>query len=372
MFPKCPALPPRAIGRLAVLLAIAATAGCATKPATKHAYRPPAEVRAEIVRRMPAGIPEREAWASDIQVAFAAQGLAPSAANLCAALAVTQQESTFQANPPVPGLAGIARGEIDRRAAALHVPGFLVDAALKVKSTDGRSYADRLAAVRTEQELNAIFEDFTERVPMGERLLGGFNPVRTGGPMQVSIAFAETHAQGYPWPVEGSIRDEVFTRRGGMYFGIAHLLGYPTTYDRPLYRFADFNAGWYASRNAAFQAAVTETSGIPLALDGDLLRPGAPLEEPGNTERAVRALKPQLGMDDRDIRRALELGDRLDFEETGLYREVFALAERASGAPLPRAVLPGIKLESPKITRDLSTAWFANRVDTRWRQCMAR
>lgn len=357
---------------LLVILAALLLAGCASGPDSRAPYRSPAEIRAEIVRRMPAGTPDREGWAADIQVAFTAQGIEPSSSNLCAALAVTQQESTFQANPPVPGLARIAREEIDRRAAAVHVPGFLVDAALKVKSTDGRSYAERIASVRTEQELSTIFEDFTGRVPMGGKLFDGFNPVRTGGPMQVSIAFAESHADDYPYPVPTSIRHEVFSRRGGMYFGIAHLLGYPARYSEPLYRFADFNAGWYASRNAAFQAAVAAATGLPLALDGDLLRPGAPLDEPGGTERAVRSLKPQLGVDDGAIRRALERGDRLDFEDTALYREVFALAERAEGRALPRAVLPGIKLESPKITRDLTTAWFANRVANRWRQCMAR
>src|SRR5690606_19525305 len=163
-----------------------------------------------------------------------------------------------------------------------------------------------------------------------------------------------------------------FTRRGGLYFGTRHLLGYPANYDTPLYRFADFNAGWYASRNAAFQNAVSKASGIELALDGDLLMPGANLDNPGATARAVRALGGRIGMDAAQIRRALQKGSDLGFEETELYARVFALADAAAGTPVPRAVLPGIVLESPKITRTLTTAWFANRVQERWEQCMRR
>jgi hypothetical protein len=361
---------PRPARVFAILGLLLVLAGCATGP--QPAGPAPEAVRAEVVRRMPASVDDRHGWAADIQTAFAAQGVAPIEENICAVLAVVAQESGYQADPPVANLPAIARGEIERRAAAVHVPKFMVDAALKVRSTDGRSYADRLGTVRTEGELSHLYEDLVGRVPLGERLFDGFNPVQTGGPMQVSIPFAEAHADRYPYRVDGSIRDEVFTRRGGLYFGIAHLLGYATPYTRKVHRFADFNAGWYASRNAAFQNAVAVASGRALALDGDLLAPGAPLDRPGETERAVRALGGALGMDAAAIRRALQDGDRLDFNDSALFQRVFALAEARAGKPLPRAMIPGITLDSPKITRELTTAWFATRVDGRYRRCMAR
>ncbi|MDH5832593.1 DUF1615 domain-containing protein [Luteimonas kalidii] len=352
-------------------LLLAALAGCATRPAAPPGP-PPADTRAEIARRIPARVDDRSGWANDIQVAFAAQRIAPNVENICAVLAVIEQESGYVADPVVANLPRVARAEIDRRASALHVPQLLVDAALRLSSTDGRSYGERLAAVRTERELSELYEDMIGRVPMGGRLFSGRNPVQTGGAMQVSIGFAAASAQGYPYTVQGSIRDEVFSRRGGLYFGIAHLLGYETPYTRKVHRFADYNAGWYASRNAAFQAAVTEATGIALALDGDLLVPGAPLDRPGSTERAVRTLSPQLGLDERAIRRALERGDRLDFGDGDLSTRVFGLAEAAARRPLPRARIPDIRLDSPKITRELTTAWFAERVDARYRDCLRR
>jgi len=344
-------------------------AGCATQ-GFKSTPRSTSDVNADLLRMLPTQLSDREGWARDIAVSFTAQGLDPSQENLCAVVAVTAQESTFQADPAVPDLPNIAKREIERRTQAMHLPGFLVNAALGLKSPTGKTYKQRLDTVRTEKQLSEIFDDFIGMVPMGRQLFGGLNPVHTGGPMQVSIEFAQTHAQDYPYTVEHSIRREVFTRRGGMYFGIAHLLGYPAHYDSVLYRFADFNAGWYASRNAAFQAAVSRLSGIDLALDGDLLINGA--IDPSKTERAVRAIRRQLDINETRIRPELEKGDSLEFEETDLYERVFELADKDAGKPLPRAVLPGIKLESPKITRNLTTAWFANRVYDRWKQCMSR
>ena len=70
------------------------------------------------------------------------------------------------------------------------------------------------------------------------------------------------------------------------------------------------------------------------------------------------------------MRHQLETGDSLAGEKTELYKKVFTLAEQKSGKTLPRAILPGIQLESPKITRNLTTAWFAKRVDDRRARCM--
>lgn len=354
------------------LLAIVAVLALAACRDTGPAPPSPAEIRARIVRLLPVAIPDRAGWATDIQAALAALEIEPSKENVCSVLAVTEQESTFNPDPPVPGLGRIAVAEIEKRASKLGVPPLVVRGALKLDSPDGRTWEQRLASARTERELSEMFEELVDAVPLGRRLLGNSNPVRTGGPMQVSIAFAEAHVRDrpYPYTADGSIRREVFTRRGGMYFGIAHLLGYPASYERPLYRFADFNAGWYASRNAAFQHALSMISGIPLTLDGDLIVHGS--DTVGATESAARAVGTRLGISDGAIRRALERSQSHRFERTELYERVFEAADAMHGRPLPRAHIPHIRLHSPKITRRLTTEWFATRVERRYRRCIAR
>ena len=69
-------------------------------------------------------------------------------------------------------------------------------------------------------------------------------------------------------------------------------------------------------------------------------------------------------MSDAQIRRALAQADSSRFERTALYKRVFALAEQMERRLLPRATMPRITLESPKITRKLTTEWFATRVET--------
>ncbi|WP_393936902.1 DUF1615 domain-containing protein [Aeromonas rivipollensis] len=372
--------------RLCALLAVAVLAGCASEPtpptptveeAAAIAKQPkamqprkPADMKSRIVRFLPRQVQDKPGWANDVVTALSTQGLTVNDHNVCSVLAVAEQEATYQADPVVPGLGKIAWKEINARAAKLLIPEFVVRTALSIKSPTGKSYAARIDALRTEREMSEIFEDMIGAVPMGKQLFGNLNPVRTGGPMQVSVAFAEANARGYPYPVKESIRHEVFTRRGGIWFGTKHIFGYPADYPDTLYRFADFNAGWYASRNAAFQAAVSRVSGKPLALDGDLVRYDSDL--PGKTELAVHSIASRVNMSKQAIHQSLLKGDSADFAQIDLYHRVFTLADKQAGKRQPRAVLPGIQLKSPKITRNLTTAWFAKRVDDREQACVRK
>src|ERR1700688_3583999 len=278
------------------------------------------QARGMIERSLPRTVTDRSGWAADMQAAFTSLSIEPTRENVCAIVAVIEQESGFRVDPVIPGLPAIAWREIDSRAAHAGGPPVIVHTALQLKSPTGRSYSDRIGSARTEKDLSDIFEDFIGAVPLGTTLFADHNPIRTRGPMQVNIAFAEQYAAArpYPYPVKSSIADEVFTRRGSVYFGTAHLLAYAASYDAYLYRFADFNAGQYASRNAAFQSAVSSISGIPVTPDGALLPHGAQTTEVGSTELAVRALGKRLNMSDSAIRDALEQGKSVEFETTQL------------------------------------------------------
>jgi hypothetical protein len=321
-----PSLPKNVIVVLAAA-AMALLAGCAGDSRPRGPTPTPESIQSEIQALMPASVAQRAAWAVDLQLVFAALKIDPTRSNVCAVLAVTEQESTFNVDPAVPNLPKTAREEIVRRADRAGVPAVAVTLALQMRSADGRSYDERLDAVRT---------------------------------------------RPYPFPAQDTVRHEVFTRRGGLYFGTAHLLDYPAPYgNEMIYRFADFNAGRYASRNAAFQQALAQVSGRRIDLDGDLFVTGA-AAEPGQTESALRGLAGVLGMNEREIRRELERSDGPDFERGPLWQRVLALAQQRSGREPARAVIPQIVLRSPKFTRRLTTEWFAKRVDERYRRCLQR
>lgn len=336
------------------------------------AYPNEAAARALVQNKLlPASVRDKAGWSQEIVGAFTGLHLPYRADLLCAAMAVIEQESTWQADPVVPGL-----GEMVWKKIAEKAGGVIPVAALKVAflkpSATGESYTSRIDRLRTEKEMNALFEDMVADARRLGLPVNMKNPIRTGGPMQVSVEFAEEHvrAKGYPYPRKGSWRDEVFSRRGGLYFGIANLLDFPADYPDMRYRFADFNAGRYSSRNAAFQAAVSRLSGMKLALDGDLLiyRDGAPSSSTSSTQLALERLEGRLGMSRAEVSRDLRLEKTPAFSQSALYQKVFALA----GGHAARAVMPQIQLVSPKITRKLTTEWFADRVDGRYKACLVR
>ncbi len=278
-----------------------APACLAVAPASGRKPRLPlnaADAKALIAQTLPRSASDKAGWTTDIYGAFTVLTVTPSRENICAVVAVIEQESGFQVDPVIPGLGAIARKEIERRASRAHVPLMLVNGVLKLKSSDGRTYGERIDAARTEKDLSDAYEDLIASVPLGKDLFAERNPIRTRGPMQVNVVFAEqfSAAAPYPYPVRSSIADELFTRRGSVYFGIAHLLDYRAPYDQFLYRFADFNAGQYASRNAAFQNALSIASGIPLITDGALLPHDGDVNSPGATELALRTLAARFKM----------------------------------------------------------------------------
>jgi Protein of unknown function (DUF1615) len=367
---------PRPGGPLLRLVgAVVLLASCASEgPPPSGPVLTPEQGRVVIDESLPSGVSDRAGWINDIYSGFSVQELQPTRQNVCAVVAVIEQESNFHVNPAVPGLGAIAWKEIDTRAEHAGVPRLLVHAALDLRSPKGRTYSERINAARTEKDLSDIYEDFIGSVPLGRKLFADWNPIRTRGPMQVNVAFAQSYVsvRPYPYPVKNSIADEVFTRRGSVYFGIAHLFAYQPPYDEYLYRFADFNAGQYASRNAAFQNAVSHASGIALATDGALMSHDSDGKGPGSTELALRALAGRLDVSESAIHNALEQGRTKDFERTQLYQRVFALAERVTGRRLPRAIVPTIKLHGPKLSRTLTTSWYAHRVNGRFERCLEK
>jgi hypothetical protein len=358
-------------GALTALL-LAACAG--EQPAEAPAPLPvkPADAKSLIDRSLPTGVSDRAGWIADMYSAFTVLTIAPTRENVCAVVAVIEQESSFRVDPVVPGLGAIARKEIDSRAARAHVPQVIVNGVLQLKSSDGRTYGERIDAARTEKDLSDAYEDLIGGVPLGRTLFAERNPIRTRGPMQVSVAFAEqfSSAAPYPYPVKSSVADELFTRRGSVYFGTAHLLDYRAPYSQYLYRFADFNAGQYASRNAAFQNATSIATGVPLVTDGALMPHDGDANNPGATELALRTVAVQLKMSNGAIHEALAEGKTRAFESMPLYLRIFTLAERRAGHTLPRAEVPRIKIVGPKIRRNLTTDWYAHRVDDRFKRCL--
>lgn len=349
-----------------------------------------AEVRALASRIVPAG-KDAAGWAADIRDALVGNDIQPSRSNVCSVMAVIGQESTFTANPEVAGLGRMAEQQIKAKLAALPVlPGAAavgVEVFLATRPTPEKSYLAMIRAAKTERDLDLVYRNLTFflfREYASTRLLNAgavahridaANPVSTLGSMQVSAAFTISEVEtakdrrlglGAIW----KLRDELYTRKGGVSYGTRMLLGYRAAYPSRLYVFADYNAGRYASRNAAFQHMVATLSKRDLALDGDLmLYDGSkPRPEASATEKALRSLT----LADKESLRADLLREKdFAFRDTDTYRRVSAAYTARTGRKAPYAMLPQIRLESPKIRSHMTTEIFARAVMRRYDRCMS-
>ena len=346
-----------------------------SRPPLPAVYSPP-QAQAAFQRLIPGRVVDASGWAADSVNAMGVLRVPMSPENVCAVLAVIEQESSFQADPEVPNLSKIVRTELTARQARYHIPDLVLEAGLRRKSRDGRSYDARIDALRTEADVSRLYEDLASELPdIAHRYQPG-NPIHTAGAMQVNVAFAEEHARSKPYPYGFGVspRHETFTRRGGLYFGIALLLDYNAPYPGPLYRFADYNAGRFSSRNAAFQNALVRVAGVPLDADGDLLiyeEGSKPSAQASRTQQALERVAPKLGMRPAEIRRDLLLEKTEAFMTTPLWQRLFLLAD-AGGTPAPRFTMPQIAVQSPKFHRTLTSSGYASQVNARWSDCMAR
>jgi hypothetical protein len=369
----------------AVLLAISTT------PLTAEAISVGQTTR--LIRLAEKNVEDPNGWAIDLHDVLIQHDLDVSPENVCAAIAVIDQESGFVADPVVPELGKLSEDALRQKLAKVPIAGKAMMSWLERTPSPDASFMTRIRAARTERDLDLAYRslvdyvgkntslDLVMQLGLLNKLIEDKNEIDTAGSMQVSVRFALAEAKKRRWlPATLSdvyaVRDQLYTRHGGMFYGIKQLMGYETGYHRKIYRFADYNAGRYASRNAAFQKSVARLSGEKLSLDGDLLsygKDGKALAKVTATELAMRKVSKilNLGLLDEQIRADFLREKELAFTGTRTFIAIRDRFAAAFGKPPAFATFPEIWLSSPKLARKFTTRRFAESVDTRYQACMA-
>ncbi len=329
-------------------------------------------------------------WAIDLLDVLRSQNQPPSRENVCSAIAIIDQESNFVADPAVAGLGTLAEKTLRAKADRIPILGRMALQFLKATPSTNDSYMERIRSARTERDLDMTYrsmvEDAGQRSNLSlvvesgllNQLIEDRNDINTIGSMQVSVRFALENAKRRRWlPMTltdvYAVRDDLYTRHGGLYYGVLQLLDYESGYNRKIFRFADYNAGRYASRNAAFQGIISTLSNLKLTKDGDLLlynKDQQPLKKVSESEKALRSIivKYKLGRDDASLRADLLKEKDKGFISTQIYRDVRKLMKQ----PVAFAEIPSIELNSPKIKHHMTTQNFAQSVDRRYQKCISK
>lgn len=345
---------------------------------------------AQIAKLIPAKrVKDPKSWADDIHHIFGELKIHGDTQNVCTVIAVIDQESNFNANPSVPNLGAASLKAIDDRLEdKLGKPlAGVFRTMLQTKPTKDNNFISQIKKVKTEKELDELFQEifdyFTTTYKVsgltnvvkitGEGLDERINPITTLGSMQVHINYARANRRANM--SDRALRTDLYGQYGGLYYGIHRLMLYPADYDKPLYRFADYNSGMYSSRNSAFQQRIATLTGKKLSIDGDLLlySGGGVSDKQSQTEQALITLLStgQTPMSDRQIRSDLRKEKRQNFESTQTYQTVNAMFEKKTGKKASYAMMPQVTITGPKLSQDYNTNWFATNVNKRYDICMA-
>ncbi len=357
-------------------------------------------LNAEQIRKaIPPRVQNRSSWAQDIYDITDQLGIPQTKQNICSIVAVIDQESNFVTDPQVPGLGEKAVKEVQTRLDEKFkeklgdgiggtMAGYFEEV-LKTQPSPDNNYLSQMRKVTTERQLDELYREIFDYMSkhyhvsaltgaaklVGQDIGEKMNPITTLGSMQVHIGYAKAHKrQG------GSIaelRSDMYTQYGGMYYGIHRLMMYPADYDKPIYRFADYNSGRYSSRNAAFQSMLNDLTEAELSLDGDLLlydKDGSPRSAKSESERELLKVfsANNVILTPRQIRADLKKEKDQDFEDTATYRAVTKLYKEKTGKEPFYAMMPEVVISGPKLSREYNTNWFASRVNGRYQTCMNR
>lgn len=358
------------------------------------------QLKQEQIRKLiPNRVNQRDSWAKDIYDISNELKIPTNKENICTIIAVVDQESNFVANPVVPGLGDKAVKEVTTRLnekfedkLGTTIGGTVAsyfENVLKNQPSPDDNYLKQMSRVRTEKDLDVLYREIFDYMAkhyhvsaltgaakfVGQDIAEKMNPITTLGSMQVHINYAKEHKRTSMNINE--LRDDLYTQFGGLYYGIHRLMMYPADYDKPIYRFADYNSGMYSSRNAAFQKMIDKLTEANLALDGDLLsydKNGAPRPAITDTEKALTALfsKNNILVTPRQLRSDLKDEKQQDFEKTQTYIAVTKLYKNKTGKDPMYAIMPEVVISGPKLSRDYNTNWYASRVNGRYETCMHR
>ena len=353
----------------------------------------------QIKQLLPPRINERSAWAKDIFDITEQLDIPQTKENICSIVAVADQESNFVADPRVAGLGEKAVKEVEDRldekfkdklgdAIGGTLAGYFQEV-LKNQPSPDNNYLSQMRRVKTERQLDELYREIFSYMSkhyhvsaltgaaklVGQDFAEKLNPVTTLGSMQVHIGYAKEHKR------QGgniaALRSDLYSRYGGLYYGIHRLMMYPADYNKAIYRFADYNSGMYSSRNAAFQSMLNALTNTKLDLDGDLLlytKDGSIRSTFSQSERELTSVFASNNMlvTPRQIRTDLKKEKKKDFEDTATYRAVTKLYQEKMAKEPMYAIMPEVVISGPKLSRDYNTNWFATRVNGRYQSCMQR